>query len=109
MFKYIVKRILISIMILLGVSFLLYALLRCMPTDFVEQKILNLYQAGATTSEDFIKQMYAAYGLDGSIVEGYFKWLGNIFKLDFGNSFISHREVLSEIFDKVNTTPICLC
>ena len=53
MFKYIVKRILISIMILLGVSFLLYALLRCMPTDFVEQKILNLYQAGATTSEDF--------------------------------------------------------
>ncbi len=100
MFKYIVKRILISILILLGVSFLLYALLRCMPTDFVEQKILNLYQAGATTSDEFIKQMYKTYGLDGGIVDGYFKWLGSAFQLDFGKSFINQREVLTEIFDK---------
>lgn len=100
MFKYIVKRILISILILLGVSFLLYALLRCMPTDFVEQKILNLYQAGATTSDEFIQQMYKTYGLDGGIVDGYFKWLGSAFRLDFGKSFINQREVLTEIFDK---------
>ncbi len=100
MFKYIVKRILISILILLGVSFLLYALLRCMPTDFVEQKILNLYQAGATTSDEFIQQMYKTYGLDGGIVDGYFKWLGNALHLDFGKSFINQREVLTEIFDK---------
>ena len=100
MFKYIIKRILISILILLGVSLVLYALLRCMPTDFVEQKILNLYQAGATTSDEFIQQMYKTYGLDGSILEGYFRWLGSAFRLDFGNSFINQRPVLSEIFDK---------
>ena len=100
MFKYIVKRILISILILVGVSFVLYALLRCMPTDFVEQKILNLYQAGATTSDEFIAQMYKTYGLDGTIIEGYFKWLGSALHLDFGNSFINQRPVLSEIFDK---------
>ena len=40
MFKYILKRIGAAILILLGVSFVLYALLRCMPTDFVEAKIL---------------------------------------------------------------------
>lgn len=100
MFKYIIKRILISILILLGVSFVLYALLRCMPTDFVEQKILNLYQAGATTSDEFIEQMYKTYGLDGTIIEGYFKWLGSALHLDFGKSFINQRPVLSEIFDK---------
>lgn len=99
MFKYIIKRILISILILLGVSLLLYTLLRCMPTDFVEQKILALYQAGATTSDDFIKQMYKTYGLDGSILEGYFTWLKNALHLDFGHSFINQRSVLSEIFD----------
>ena len=71
-----------------------------MPTDFVEQKILNLYQAGATTSDEFIQQMYKTYGLDGSILEGYFRWLGSAFRLDFGNSFINQRPVLSEIFDK---------
>ena len=99
MFKYILKRIGISILILLGVSFILYALLRCMPTDFVEQKIIALYTSGATVSDEFIQQMYATYGLDGSIVSGYFSWLGNVLHLDFGNSFINQRSVLSEVFD----------
>lgn len=99
MFKYILKRIGISILILLGVSFILYALLRCMPTDFVEQKIIALNTSGATVSDEFIQQMYATYGLDGSIVSGYFSWLGNVLHLDFGNSFINQRSVLSEVFD----------
>ena len=51
MFKYILKRIGAAILILLGVSFVLYALLRCMPTDFVEAKILALNTSGATVTE----------------------------------------------------------
>ncbi len=99
MFKYILKRIGISILILLGVSLLLYTLLRCMPTDFIEQKIIALNTSGADVSQEFIDQMYEAYGLDGTIIDGYFNWLGNICRLDFGKSFISQREVLSEIFN----------
>ena len=57
MFKYILKRIGISILILLGVSFILYALLRCMPTDFVEAKILALNTSGNTVTEEFKQQM----------------------------------------------------
>ena len=106
MLKYILKRIGIMILILLGVSFLLYALLRCMPTDFVEQKILALNTSGATVSEEFIQQMYKTYGLDGNIVSGYFNWIINVCHLDFGNSFISQRSVLSEIFnpDRLGTS-----
>ena len=99
MFKYILKRIGAAILILLGVSFVLYALLRCMPTDFVEAKILALNTSGATVTEEFKQQMYKTYGLDGSIVQGYFSWLGNIGHLNFGKSFINQREVLSEVFD----------
>ena len=78
MLKYILKRIIISIFLLLGVSVILYVLLRCMPTDFVENRI-------------FV---------------GYFTWLGNVFQGDFGNSFISQRPVLSEIFsaDRIGTS-----
>lgn len=86
-------------LILLGVSFILYALLRCMPTDFVESKILALNTSGVEVSDAFIKQMYKTYGLDGTIVQGYFNWIGNVCKLDFGNSFINQRSVISEIFD----------
>ncbi len=99
MFKYILKRIGISLLILLGVSFILYALLRCMPTDFVEQKILQFSAAGNNVTDEFIQQMYKTYGLDGNIVEGYLNWLGNVCRLDFGKSFINQREVLSEVFD----------
>ena len=38
MFKYIVKRILISVVVLLGVSLILYTLVRMMPTNYVEIK-----------------------------------------------------------------------
>ncbi len=99
MFKYILKRIIISFLILIGVSFILYVLLRFMPTDFIENKIIALNQTGATVNDEFIRQMYKTYGLDGSVIEGYFKWLGNALRLDFGKSFINQREVVKEIFD----------
>ena len=106
MLKYILKRIIISIFLLLGVSVILYVLLRCMPTDFVEQRILTLVQNGTEVSEEFIQQMYHTYGLDGNIFVGYLTWLGNVFRGDFGNSFISQRPVLSEIFsaDRIGTS-----
>ena len=106
MFKYILKRIGISILILLGVSFILYALLRCMPTDFVEAKILALNTSGNTVTEEFKQQMYKTYGLDGNIVQGYLNWIKNICRFDFGRSFISQRTVVSEIFnaDRIGTS-----
>ncbi|HBK01720.1 MAG TPA: diguanylate cyclase [Clostridiales bacterium] len=106
MLKYILKRIGISILLLLGVSFILYALLRCMPTDFVEQKIIALATSGNTVTKEFKEALYEAYGLDGNIIQGYFNWLGNICRLDFGNSFKSQRPVLQEIFsaDRMGTS-----
>ena len=107
MFKYILKRIGISLLILMGVSFILYALLRCMPTDFVDGKILQFQQSTPEgITEEFKQQLYKTYGLDGTIIEGYFNWLKNVARLDFGNSFISQRPVLSEVFnpDRLGTS-----
>lgn len=98
MLKYVVKRIGISILILLGVSVILYALLRCMPTDFIESKIIALAANGVEVTEEFKEALYSTYGLDGSIISGYFTWLLNVFKGDFGSSFISQAPVITEIF-----------
>ena len=38
MFKYIVKRILLAILILLGVSMIIYSLVKLMPVNFIEDK-----------------------------------------------------------------------
>ncbi|MBE7080653.1 MAG: ABC transporter permease [Clostridiales bacterium] len=106
MVKYILKRLGVSILILLGVSLILYTLLRCMPTDFVEQKILALTTGGAEVQKEMEEKLYAAYGLNGTILEGYWTWLTNIMRLEFGTSFINGREVLSELFsaDRLGTS-----
>ena len=58
MFKYILKRLGISLLILLGVSLLLYTLLRCMPTDFIMNKIVTLSHAGGdSVTEELKRQM----------------------------------------------------
>lgn len=105
MLKYILKRLGVSFLILLGVSFLLYALLRCMPVDFIQNKV-NTISAVESVPQEFIDQMYKTYGLDVGIVRGYLNWLLSICKLDFGNSFVNQRSVLSEIFnaDRLGTS-----
>ena len=92
MFKYIVKRIAYSILILLGVSLIIYFLIRLMPVDFIQDKINAINQGGATVSEETVQAMYQMYGLGdnsfGGILRGYFSWLGALAKGDLGTSFV---------------------
>ncbi len=91
MLKYIIKRILLSILILLGVSLIIYTLIRCMPVSFIDDKIAQLSQGGATIPQETVDNMKKLYGLEDNsffgIIKGYFNWLGNLCKLDFGDSF----------------------
>ena len=92
MFKYIVKRIAYSVLILLGVSLIIYFLIRLMPVDFIQDKINAINQGGATVSEETVQAMYEMYGLgDNSvkgILKGYFSWLGALAQGDLGTSFV---------------------
>ncbi len=96
MFKYIVKRLLISIVILLGVSIIIYFLVRLMPADYVDTKFASQLSQGSIDQED-IQRFKDLYGIgDNSftgILSGYFKWLGNMLRGDFGNSFIHNKPV----------------
>lgn len=92
MLKYIAKRVGYSILILLGVSMIIYFLIRLMPVDFIQDKINAINQGGATVSEETVNAMYAMYGLgDDSftgILNGYFTWLKALAKFDLGTSFV---------------------
>jgi len=103
MLKYILKRLLMSILILLGVSMIIYFLIRLMPVDFIQNKITSINQGGATVSEETVKTMYAMYGLgDDSflgILKGYFSWLGALAKFDLGTSFVYGLPVAQVIFE----------
>ena len=101
--KYILKRLVASIFILLGVSMIIYFLIRLMPVDFIQDKINAINQGGATVSEETVNAMYEMYGLgDDSllgILKGYFSWLGALFTFDLGTSFVYGIPVADVIFE----------
>ena len=92
MFKYILKRLVQSVFILIGVSMIIYFLIRLMPVDFIQDKINAINQGGATVSQETVDAMYKMYGLgDDSfkgILGGYFSWLAALFRFDLGTSFV---------------------
>ena len=104
MLKYIVKRLALSVLILLGVSLIIYALIRCMPVDFVTQKLSSLTTTGNEVSEEQIDNMMKLYGLDTNVFEGYLGWLGKLVKLDFGNSFKYQIPVIDVIKDSMGVS-----
>ncbi|MDE5548223.1 MAG: ABC transporter permease [Clostridia bacterium] len=86
MVKYILKRLGISIVVLLGVSLIIYTLVRLMPMNYIETTYQEKISLGEISEEDY-QNLLKLYGLDGSIISGYFRWLGNMIKGDLGNSF----------------------
>ncbi|MCD8372733.1 MAG: ABC transporter permease [Clostridia bacterium] len=108
MAKYIIKRLLLAVFILFGVSVILYALVRCMPVTIIDSKLAALSTTGALDPE--IKaQFYAAYGLEEvttfkGIITGYFTWLGNILQGDLGTSWTSGMEVSDMIFKNMGVS-----
>ena len=91
MLKYILKRLLLSIFILLGVSLILFVLIQNMPSSFAENKINEMNAGGAIvdqSTKDAIMKMYdMSYG----------EWLQRIITLDFGESFTQSMPVVDVI------------
>ncbi len=86
--KYIIKRLLLSVMILFCVSFIIYTILRCLPSSYVEHTAIQLSQApGAKPYEEWLEQLNASYGMDKGILPGYLTWLSGAVRGQFGDSW----------------------
>lgn len=91
--QYIIKRLLISILVLFGVSILLYGIAHMVPGDYVS----NISSGNQNITPEMEQRMREAYGLDKGPVEGYFSWLGDAIRGDFGTSFVYKEPVTSII------------
>lgn len=102
MVKYILKRVLYSLLILLIVSIVLYLLIRLMPMDYIEQKFLAQKNQG-TINEEELYRIKELYGLaDDSFVgylRGYWNWLTAALSGDLGTSFQYDKPVSKVIVD----------
>ena len=100
--KYIVKRLLISVVILFFVAFIIYALMRCLPTSYIESVARQRsLQPGSKSFEEWMAQLTASYNMDKGIVVGFFGWLGNMFTGNFGDSWKWTVPVVEKFQDTV--------
>ena len=98
MFRYIMKRILMMIPVLIAVSFVVYFLMDLAPGDIIS----SMAPQDATEAE--IEIMRAELGLNGSLIERYFRYLGGLLKGDMGMSLSLKRPVADVFFERFPAT-----
>ena len=87
MLAFITKRLIQSCLILLGVSFITFALLYLFPADPVRQI------AGRSATPETVANIRAQLGLDQPFIIQYARYLGNLLQGDLGRSYLQKTEV----------------
>ena len=86
--------------VVLGVTFLTFALIRLVPGDIVT----NMMGVTAANNEELRAQILKELGLDKPLLEQYFWWIGRIIVGDFGFSFIHGKPVIDQILSRLPIT-----
>ncbi len=90
--KYIVGRLLQSLVTILIVTTLIFLLFEAMPGD-----PLSKFRADPTTTEARLDQLISEYGLDEPVHVRYFVFMKNMFTFNFGESFVKKGPVIDQI------------
>lgn len=96
--KYILKRILVAIPVLFGISLIAFFIVRIIPGDTVTAMLGNNY------NEEQAAILRSKYGLDKPLFIQYGIWLGNVIQGDFGYSYFTNKPVLSTIIERLPVT-----
>lgn len=98
MSKYLIKRILQTLLIVVIVSFISFLLVSLMPKD----PVYALLGTDATAEE--YELTYKKLNLDKPIVVRYFLWVKDVIRGDFGTSYIYHMPVWNVLGPKLGIT-----
>jgi len=100
MLAYTVKRLVLAVPVLLGLTVIVFLIMAMIPGD-PATAILGSY----ATPEN-VERLNRQLGLDRSLVEQYFVWLGNLLQGDFGRSYNLNRPVIDEVLERFSATLI---
>ena len=97
--SFIARRLLFSLPLLLGISFLTFLFIQIAPGDFLDNLRLN-----PQVSQDTLRLYEEKFHLDKPLFVQYFVWLKNILRGDFGYSFSYKTEVLKVVSSRLLNT-----
>ena len=98
--NYVIRRLLQLIPILIGITFLSFAMMRVAGSDAVTE----MYANKGAVSQEVIDAKRAELGLDKPFVTRYFAWLGGMLRGDMGVSYVSGRDVFQTFASKLPAT-----
>ncbi len=88
--NYIIRRLLLMIVVLVGVSLIVFAIMMLIP----EGQRVAIYVTGEKIRNEQIESLIMKYGLRDPAPVQYFRWMKSIFKGDFGHSITASAPVL---------------
>lgn len=98
--KYVYKRLLQLIPVLIGITFLSFAMMRIAGSD----AITELYGDKGAVAQEIIDAKKAELGLDKPFLQQYFSWLGGLITGDMGTSYVSGKAVFPTFVSKLPAT-----
>ena len=98
--KYIAKRLIQLIPVLLGITFLSFAMMRIAGSD----AITELYGDKGAVAQEIIDARRAELGLDQPFLKQYVSWLGGLLRGDMGTSYVSGKDVFQTFISKLPAT-----
>ena len=97
--SYVLRRLLIAVPSLLGISVVLFTVLALAPGDPFGELALN-----PNVPAEVREQLRKSFGLDDPVWQRYFRWLAAMLRGDWGFSFISRVDVDTLILQRVPVT-----
>jgi peptide/nickel transport system permease protein len=99
-FAYIVRRLVLMLVTLFGISVIIFVLLRVVPGNIVD----ILFAAAGYVDQADKANLERELGLDQPIVLQYLKWIGGLLHGDLGYSYVSEKPALDEILPRIPIT-----
>lgn len=98
MHRYIIKRVLMLIPVLLAVAFIIFAIMDVAAGDPVYSV------AGPDATEEELDALREQMGLKGSLIERYFKYVWRLVHGDLGTSYVSKQDVMKIYLERLPNT-----
>jgi peptide/nickel transport system permease protein len=102
MLWYALRRLVLALPLLIGITFISFAVIHLAPGEPVDLQAGDLNAQSSAQARQLLREMY---GLDQPIAVQYWNWLGRLVRLDFGRSFAPDgRPVLEKIAERLPVT-----
>jgi peptide/nickel transport system permease protein len=104
LFKFIIKRLSWSAVVLLFVSFFSFLVIQLPPGDYLSSYMARLEKSGMSVDNKSMVALRKSYGLDQPVVVQYGKWFYRFIQGDMGVSFLYSRKVETVIKERMPAT-----